>query len=184
MSAGEVRYPLGTALVVATNLLHLLEPACERIEVAGSVRRKKPDVGDVELLCIPKATENLFYPDALDERIRGLIGNGILGYRLNRNGSQQYGPLNKLLVHLGSGIPVDIFSTEAKYWGMAMTMRTGPAEFNIRMMSRFRGLGMRGHAYAGISSMTNHDIECPDEATVFRHLGWPYLEPEERNKRP
>ena len=180
MSAGEQRYPLEQALAVAGQLLMWLAPACERIEVAGSCRRRKPDVGDLELLCIPRAAENLFYKDALDEAIKTMMAHGLVYYRLNKNGSIQYGPSNKLLVHLGSGIPVDIFSIERRYWGMGLVMRTGPAEFNIRMMSRFRELGMRGHAYAGISSMTNHDIECPDEATVFRHLGWPYLEPEER----
>ncbi len=58
-----------------------------------------------------------------------------------------------------------------------MVVRTGPAAFNIRMMSRFRSLGMRGHAYGGVTGQAGETILCPTEAQVFELLGWPYLDP-------
>ena len=42
--SGDRRWPLADALRVADDLKALLAPACERIEIAGSVRRRKPDV--------------------------------------------------------------------------------------------------------------------------------------------
>jgi len=47
-------------------------------------------------------------------------------------------------------------------------------------MSRFRELGMQGHAYGGISAADGKEISCPDEETVFQYLGWRYVPPEER----
>jgi DNA polymerase/3'-5' exonuclease PolX len=39
---------------IADKLIADLSPHCDRIEVAGSVRRQKPECGDIELVAIPK----------------------------------------------------------------------------------------------------------------------------------
>lgn len=175
------RWPLAEAEGVAQALVELLAPACERIQIAGSTRRRKATVGDIELLCIPLPLEGaLFYHDSLDQLLRDrLMPEGVLVPSINKKGSQTYGRLNKLLLHTASQIGVDIFSATPENWGMALLVRTGPAEFNIRAMSRFRELGMRGHAYGGVDTPTGH-VSCPDEETVFRLLGWPPIPPEER----
>ena len=51
---GETRWPLRQAAALARSLVTFLEPYCDRIEVAGSVRRQKADVGDIELVLVPK----------------------------------------------------------------------------------------------------------------------------------
>lgn len=45
---------LDKALEIAERIKELLAPYSERIEIAGSIRRKKPEVKDVELVAIPK----------------------------------------------------------------------------------------------------------------------------------
>ena len=183
-----IRHALSDAQAVADELVPLLKPHCKRIEVVGSVRRGRPDVHDVELLCIPKIDRRLdLFGDvaeeisALDVYLDGLVDDAaLLHKRPNKLGRYTYGPLNKLLVHVESGIPVDIFSATAEHWGMALLVRTGPAEFNIRVMSRFRELGMRGHAYGGVTDRTGRELACPDEATVFELLGWNPIPPEAR----
>lgn len=45
---------LEKAKVIAEDLTSLLAPVCEKIKVAGSIRRRKTQVGDIELLVIPK----------------------------------------------------------------------------------------------------------------------------------
>lgn len=175
------RWPITEALPVAEALRDTLAPACERIEIAGSIRRGREDVGDIELLCVPKIDgDALFNADMLDEFLVCLLFDGTLDYRLNKNGSRTYGPQNKLLRHVASGIPVDVFSTSLANWGMAMVVRTGPAEFNVRMMQRFLDLRMKGHAYGGVTSSSGAEIECPDGQTVFRLLMWPWQEPKDR----
>lgn len=53
MSAGP-RMPLAQALDLAVELQDLLAPACERIQIAGSIRRLRETVGDLELVAIPR----------------------------------------------------------------------------------------------------------------------------------
>lgn len=174
-----ILFPLWQAEAVGNYLVQELGPACDRITVAGSVRRRKPMVGDIELLCVP-AGDGLFQLDRLDQAVQELMGRGILAFRLNKLGNRTYGRLNKLLIHVSSAIPVDIFSASMENYGMALFVRTGSAEFNVKAMARLKALGTPGHAYGGITGPDGREIPCPDEQTVFRHLGWRYLEPWQR----
>lgn len=177
-------YPLAQAQEVATRLVDVLRPTCSRIEIAGSIRRQKATVGDIEILCVPKPPPvELFPPGAYQEfeqLVWKLLLDGVLGYRLNTLGHSTYGPLNKLLVHMSSRIPLDLFATSSENWGMAMVVRTGPKDWNVRMMARFRRLDMEGHAYGGVTGPDGEEIACPEEEVVFRLLGWPWSPPELR----
>lgn len=177
--ADKQRWPLADALAVAETLRDTLAPACHRIEIAGSVRRKRADPADIELVCIPKPSDGIFEQDALDAAIQVLFYDGVLDYRLNAKGQRTYGPKNKLLLHVPSGIPVDVFSCSPGAWAMAMMIRTGPSELNVRMMQRFLDMGYKGYIY-GVKNRQGEDLELLDEAAVFRLLGWTYQEPWER----
>lgn len=48
------KFPLALAEATGKSLIQMLADTCERIEMAGSVRRQVFEVGDIELLCIPK----------------------------------------------------------------------------------------------------------------------------------
>ena len=50
----EQRFPWEQGVQVAEDLQQQLAPYCERIVIAGSIRRQKATVKDVELLCIPE----------------------------------------------------------------------------------------------------------------------------------
>lgn len=116
---------LERAKAIAGNIKAVLESSCERIVIAGSIRRQKRDVGDIELLCIPKYIAGV---DRLDAKIQTMIYFDLLGYRLNKLGRKVYGPKNKLLVH-PSGIGVDIFSTDELCWPVALVVRTGGEDY-------------------------------------------------------
>ena len=189
MNVEKRRWPIEVAEPVATSLGKLLTPYCQAIVIAGSIRRRKAKVGDIELLCISKVTSsqdmlgglatNQYTLDvALEDMTRQ---EDLLQRRLNKAGRPTFGPSNKLLIHVPTGIPVDIFSASEKNWGMAMVVRTGPREFNVRMMTRFLELGMKGHAYGGVTDRNGNEVNCPDEYAVFRILGWEYLSPEDRD---
>lgn len=60
----KMRWSLEEARVVAEMLVTQLEDCCERIIIAGSIRRNKSQVGDIELLFIPKIVERQ-NPDSL-----------------------------------------------------------------------------------------------------------------------
>ncbi len=184
-----MKYKASIAKIIAEGIVNLLKPACRRIEIAGRLRRKREEVGDIEILCIPKFEE--VSVDCLDREIRKWIRRGILDFRRNVKGSTVYGRQNKLLVHVDSGIPVDIFSTDEERWWVALVVRTGPKESNMRIARAAIDRGMRFKAYGRgfIRPFSQHynrhggvpgEIICTSEMEVFQTIGLPYLEPEER----
>lgn len=180
----KIRHPLALADLVGEQLVAALGPACRRIMVAGSVRRRRPDVGDIEILLVPKIiTEKDMFGQVVashSEPNRVLMEMGFERGILRPNGA--WGPYNKRLFHIPSGIPVDVFTASMENWGRDLLVRTGPADFNIKVMSRFRQLGCRGHAYgdAAVTLKDGSSRFAPDEETMFGLLGWDYLEPEAR----
>ena len=164
---------------IAEEIKGLLEPACDRIVIAGSIRRGRPDVGDIELLAIPRCYPSLLV-DLLDQKILFLISKGFLGYRLNKRGSRMYGPLNKLLTHARSGVGVDIFSTNELCWWVALVVRTGGKITNQRISTAALRQGWRFHAYGAGFTSPEGEIFCASEQEVFAAVGLPYELPERR----
>ena len=178
---------LTRARAIAERLKALLAAACERINmdgsdqpaiiIAGSTRRLKPDVGDIELLCIPKYIAGV---DMLDAKIQTLIQLGTLDFRRNRLGSKVYGKKNKILVHVESGIGLDVFSTDAECWPVALVVRTGGKTTNQRIASAAIRKGWHLKAYGSGFSTPQGDVVCRSERDVFDFVDLRYLEPWER----
>lgn len=183
-------FPASNAQAVATELIRWLDPACERLVVAGSLRRQKPFVGDVELLYVPKIEkrpdpEDMFaWQDVnlADETISTLERTGVLTRRKTVNGRETFGPLNKLMLHRASGIPVDLFcETSAADWFRSLVIRTGPKELNVRLITTAAKSGISVHAYrAGLTDLRGENITCESEEQFFSICNVPYLEPKER----
>ena len=146
--------------------------------MAGSIRRRKPIVGDIELLVIPKYLDGV---DQLDEEIKKLMAEGLLGYRRNKLGSKVYGPKNKLMLHVPSGIGVDIFSTSDECWWVSLVVRTGGEITNRRIATAAIRKGWHLQAYGHGFSTPRGDVVCQSEEQVFRAVGLPYPEPWERD---
>jgi len=188
------RYPLADARAVAAELIAALQyapcgPCCERIEIAGSIRRQKPTVGDVELLFIPRFEQrqvppNLFptLTDLAALKFDELIRTGILAKRLNKNGGTAWGAQNKLAVHVASGIPVDLFTATDANWFNYLVCRTGGAENNrqIAMAAQARGWKWNpyGTGFERVGYFERHVVKA--ERDVFDFAGLPYLTPELR----
>jgi DNA polymerase (family 10) len=192
----KVRVPLAQAEAVAEAALALLAPACERVEVAGSIRRRKADVGDVELVAVPKLepVTDLFgavtgQRDLLHERCAALLAEGVFAHRLGVDGKRSFGPKSKRLrfTHDGAPFPLDLFVvTPPAQWGAVFTIRTGPGDFSKRLVtSRLQypgyGLmpaGMREHE--GSLWDGGRPVPTPEEGDFFAALGLAWLPPELR----
>jgi len=174
------RFPLAFARIAANRFLKRLESYCWRIEVAGSIRRCKSMVGDIELLCIPMRGYDQV--DLLDWELQTLINAGLLGHRLGKTGQRiGYGPQNKFLVDFRTGMPLDVFSTTEEGWAMSLVVRTGPKELNVRLMKAARDRGMKGHAYGtGFTLADGSPLVCRTEEDVFAAVGWRYIPPQGR----
>ena len=204
-ATAKVRFPFAVAWTIAEELRETLAPASERIVIAGSLRRRKPDVGDIELLYIPRVVPLRDPDDMFADRtanladlvIRYLESVGALERRKNVNGSEMFGPKNKLMRHVRSGINVDLFAATPENWFNYLVCRTGPAESNMRIATAAQARGWKWNPYgAGFSVAAVSDRRDADdgrrsetaatvlavhsERAVFEFAGLEYREPWER----
>jgi DNA polymerase/3'-5' exonuclease PolX len=180
------------ALGVARELCATLRPVTERLIVAGSLRRRKALVGDVEILYVPKTQEEqdgLFDTRTVnmaDATIARLESEGVLERRKNINGSEMFGEKNKLMRHRGSGVPVDLFAATAENWWNYLVCRTGPADSNTRICMAAQARGWKWNPY-GVGFSRPSTVTAPgeerrmeSERDVFEFVGLPFSEPWER----
>ena len=143
MSTG-VRVPLAEAREVAVELTQLLRLSCHRIEIAGSVRRGKPDVGDIELVAVPIVEDepdgmfDVRHVNRLTERVNDLIVTGPLD---SHPTDPKRGERYSKIVHSPSGLQVDLFSTSRESFGIIFLIRTGPADYSHRFVTDMRRRG-------------------------------------------
>jgi DNA polymerase/3'-5' exonuclease PolX len=114
--SNKTRFSATIARKVAAELM----PRCEQVCIAGSLRRGKPDVGDIEILYVPRIGQvrmpgELFARSGslADELIEQWLTRRVLTKRPNVNGATTWGAQNKLAVHAASDVPVDLFATTA-----------------------------------------------------------------------
>ena len=181
------KYPRAVALAVAAELCRALAPACARLVVAGSLRRRKEQVGDVEVLFVPRFED---VPDGLFDRkledqaervIADLVARGVLAARIGAAGGTSWGPKNKLAVHEASRVPVDLFTaTDANWWNY-LVCRTGGAENNVALAQAAQAKGWKWNPYGpGFTDDTGRIVPVASKQDVFRLAGLPYLPPEQR----
>ena len=181
-------YPRTLALSVAAELIALLQPVTERVEVAGSVRRGKANVSDLELVLIPKrdtVPDGLFDFQTIDLAARlfdTLLDRKVLAKRPNIAGHFAWGPQNKLAIHVKTGLPVDLFSTSRAGWYRTLLIRTGPKDFNLRIIEALAKRGYKLHAYgeAALTGPDGNDVSVDSEQALFTLAGWLFQKPEER----
>lgn len=177
---------------IATTLQTILNPACERIEIAGSIRRRKPDVKDIELVAVPRLGERLRSGNLFAQQ-RNLLLDCLDSMAANPKSSfvrgDKWGEKYRKLIyrHGADEIAVDLFMVEARSWGPQFALRTGPAEFSKRLVSPGPwgcmpdGYRLRDGRIVGETSGLQicHDAE----ADFFRFLGLPLWEPHERTEQ-
>lgn len=185
--SGKRRWPRSEALEVARELCNRLKPFCERLVVAGSLRRKKSDVGDVEILYIHRVEErqaDLLSTEMVslaDEEIARMLAGGTLAKRPSKTGGTAWGEKNKLALHR-SGMPVDLFRTTPEAWANYLVCRTGPADSNMRIATEAQRRGYRWNPYGvGFTRLSDGAvISIQTEEEVFAFVGLEYRPPDDR----
>lgn len=183
------KFPRATALAVARELCQALRPAAveDRLIVAGSLRRRKMEVGDVEILYIPRflaERDGLFdmrQVNQVDLVLDQFLRAGILAKRQNALGSEVWGQKNKLARHAATGIPVDLFAASETNWFNYLVCRTGSAENNVRLAASAKSRGWQWNPYgAGFTDAAGTTIPVRSEQEAFALLHLPYLDPWQR----
>lgn len=204
-----------------------MAPYCYRVEVAGSVRRQKPEVKDIEIVAHPKtywvqqqaSQTSMFDQDPVSLKKSELVDKCLAelpnvtwmrpGFKDTHKKISTYGKLvftavpdlaldmkNELSDRNNFGLdrkywkgvtwyqdlPVnlDIFLAGADNFGVIYLIRTGPKEFNIRLINALkdRGYQLEGGQIHHGSGRTEF---CPDEGHVFSLAGVSFIQPAKRD---
>ncbi|MEM1207735.1 MAG: hypothetical protein AAGI54_00580 [Planctomycetota bacterium] len=176
--------PLPVASRLAERVIDELRSSCERIEVAGSIRRHKPIVHDIDLVAIPKLGDGLFPGDAnAPTRLDEAVGELVRGGRLQR---VRGGPkATTLKIPAVPGLHIELWTCNANTWGWIHCLRTGPAEFTRALVTNRRQGGhcpshlrfFQGRVYR---EGNRTPIAVPSEQALFDLLEMPCLPPEGR----
>lgn len=173
---------------VGIALEETLRDVSHAVRIAGSLRRRKPEVNDIEILLVPK-WETLPDPDDMFPepkelttlKINELIKAGILEKRKKINGTTTFGPRTKLLIHTQTGIPVDIFSCEKTSWINCLFSRTGGKNCNIAVAAGAKRRGLAWEPFSeGFRTKLGEALIVHSEEEIFSLAGLPYLPPHER----
>lgn len=193
MSLGA-KLPYRQVYPLACKLIERLAPACARIEIAGSLRRKESHVGDIELVAIPKferpvmgvtASERWGWSELdhlltdwdRDERIDIVTGGKLRGKE------RKY---TKFLFKSSAGqtYTVDLFlQPDPATWGVNLMIRTGSQAFSHLMVTpkAFGGFAPNDIKVEGALVWRNGAVvPTPEEQDIFELWSLAYVAPEKR----
>jgi len=167
--AAETRMPLGIAYPLSQTILHelMLVPSALRATVAGSLRRMRETIGDLDFLVAAEQAEPV-----MDRFIRlPMVAEVILR-----------GP-TKSSVRLVNGSQADLRVLEPARWGTALQYFTGSQAHNVHLREIAQKQGLSLSEYAITREKDGREILCAEEAQVYRMLGLPLIPPELREDR-
>lgn len=186
MSNTDHRLILPVAETLAGKIAAEIRLACERCEIAGSVRRKRPDVGDIELVVIP-----LYAPDLFGGACQSLLDPALL--RLVELGrlvpaSKNLGVLKRYYIgsmhRSGILFKLEINISTPERWPVELAIKTGPAEFSHRLVTpRSKGGYLPGDCTIGDGWQIRQNGELLRFADEREFITWAcgqWIEPEAR----
>lgn len=173
MSQGP-RHPLELARRVADELHHDLEPVVQRIVIAGSVRRERPEVGDIDLVLVPPFLLGSTKPYLADIKRR------IARWGPIQRGGERLIVVGDVLGNPGLNVDVNMVHPPAS-WGTILALRTGPTVLSLTAKHRLRERGLDHQRGRVIDVQTGEEIPTPEEADFFSAAGLPYTEPNRRH---
>lgn len=173
----EERTPLGVARSTALDIIAHLQSALsldvlKKIEVAGSVRRWKESVGDLDILCVSEQAEVVMaafhsLPAVVDVLLSGS---------------------SKSRVRLTNGLECDLRVVEERHWGAALQYFTGSKEHNVALRELALKQGWSLNEYGLTATGTGEApagraVFFAEEAALYEFLGLAWVPPELREQR-
>ncbi|MBN1420882.1 MAG: DNA polymerase/3'-5' exonuclease PolX [Planctomycetes bacterium] len=166
---GEGRFLLSVGIEQAERLVEALRgiEGVRRIEPAGSVRRWRETVGDIDIIVAG---------DPESPVLDAFTGHGDVAEIIAR------GP-TKSSVRMRSGLQADLRLVEEASFGAALAYFTGSKAHNIAIRERARARGLKVSEYAVEEVESGRRIGGAKEEEVFASVGLPWIPPELREDR-
>ena len=173
MSSSIERIPAADAWRLAVPVVEQLRDLCDRIEPAGSLRRGRATVGDVEIVALPT------FAPALLARLDTWVAVGKIHQAHYPHNTLRWGGKYRGFVLRGKpSVRFELFLADADNWGYQFWLRTGPGDANHYVMSRLASAPYKprdGYWWIGDTR-----LRVADEDALFRLLGLPFIPPEQR----
>ncbi|NUR26956.1 MAG: DNA polymerase/3'-5' exonuclease PolX [Catenulispora sp.] len=166
--AGE-RALLNTALDLAEELVAAISeaPGCSRCAYAGSLRRMRESVGDIDILATAKNSSPLMAALLDRPEVADVIGSGP----------------TKTSVRTASGLQVDLRVVPPADWGAALIYFTGSRAHNIKLRGRAVKAGLKLSEYGLFDVESGKKLASRTEKEVYAALGLPVIPPALREDR-
>ena len=159
------RFLLGYVLPEANAIVEELKPHVEKISLAGSIRRRKETIGDVDILAVSSEPEKVMDIFTSMKRVEKVLAKGT----------------TKSSVRLHGGIQVDLRIVEKESFGSALQYFTGSKEHNIEVRKIAIKHGYKLNEYGLFKGFER--IAGASEEEVYEALGMQWIPPELRENR-
>ncbi|MBD3196501.1 MAG: DNA polymerase/3'-5' exonuclease PolX [Candidatus Lokiarchaeota archaeon] len=163
------RFILGEILPIAKNLEKQLSnhEDVKRVNLAGSIRRRKETIGDVDILAVSSNPKKIMdYFTNLPE-IERVVSKGI----------------TKSTVIAQENLHIDLRVIEEESFGSALQYFTGSKEHNIELRTLASDKEWKLSEYGLIDMKTTKTIAGKEEKEIYNSLGLDYIVPELRENR-
>ena len=137
-------------------------PEVETAIIAGSARRKKETIGDLDILAVSKKPEIVMEKFITLPQIANVLSKG----------------KTKTMVILKNGLDADLRVVPAGSYGAALNYFTGSKDHNVKLRELAQKKGLKLNEY-GLRN-GNRQIAGKSEEEVYKKLGLSYIEPELR----
>ena len=165
--AGRQRMPLGLALPLAEELLASVQKieVVERADIAGSLRRRRETIGDMDLLIISRDTLRALRAFTELAAVRQVVA---------------LGP-TKATVIIEGNLQVDIRAVPRESYGAALQYFTGSKQHNVHLRTLARERGLKINEYGVFRG--NLRLGGEEEQDIYRILQMSMMPPELREDR-
>jgi DNA polymerase (family 10) len=166
LKKGRERFPLGRALPVARNIVELLREAVPRgkFEVAGSLRRWKETVKDIDVLATGKNPGEIAGVFVRLATVKEVLERG----------------KTKCTALTAEGIQVDLRVVEESSFGAALQYFTGGKAHNIKLREMASRRGWKINEYGLFRESDDKRMAGKEEEDIYSALGLPWIPPELR----
>ena len=160
------RVPLGFALGSAEEIIKSLKTLKEvqQASIAGSTRRMKETIGDIDVLATSKNPAKVIDFFAKMSGTQSVLAKGS----------------TKCSIRIKEGMQVDLRVIDDRIFGAGLLYFTGNQQHNIALRKIAISRGMKLSEYGLFDSKTNKRVAGRTEDEIYKKLGLNYIEPELR----
>ena len=168
LSRRTTRMLLGTAQPIALSWLEWLnaQEGVGKAEIAGSVRRWRETIGDLDLVAASDSPELIMKAFVDHPDVEQVLSHG----------------KGKSSVELKTGLRIQLWIQPIDSFGSLLQYATGSQAHNVRLRehAQKKGFSLSEH---GLLDEDGNRFECPTEELVYQKIGLPWIPPELREDR-